>query len=60
MDWPSAGAELALKIGAGRLVPPFQVMDVILAANQRAASLQAGEAKILRMEVGQPGTGLPA
>ncbi len=60
MDWPSAGAELALKIGAGRLVPPFQVMDVILAANQRAASLQAGEAKILRMEVGQPGTGLPS
>lgn len=48
-----------MKIGAGRLVPPFRVMDVILAANERAATLPAGAEKILRMEVGQPGTGLP-
>lgn len=34
-------------------------MDVITAANQRALSLPPDAAKILRMEVGQPGTGLP-
>ncbi len=48
-----------MKIGAGRLVPPFRVMDVIQAANERAATLPEGAPKILRMEVGQPGTGLP-
>jgi aspartate/methionine/tyrosine aminotransferase len=48
-----------LKIGAGASVPPFRVMDVITAANTRAKSLPPGAAKILRMEVGQPGTGLP-
>ncbi len=48
-----------LKIGAGGLVPPFRVMDVITKANQRAATLPPGAEKILRMEVGQPGTGLP-
>ncbi|OYX96875.1 MAG: hypothetical protein B7Y78_02975, partial [Caulobacter sp. 35-67-4] len=41
------------------LVPPFRVMDVITKANQRAATLPPGAEKILRMEVGQPGTGLP-
>ncbi|MGE4481030.1 pyridoxal phosphate-dependent aminotransferase [Acidocella sp.] len=51
---------MVLKIGAGRQVPPFRVMDVILAANERTATLRPGEPKILRMEVGQPGTGLPA
>jgi len=48
-----------LKIGAGGAVPPFRVMDVITTANQRALSLPPGSPKILRMEVGQPGTGLP-
>jgi aspartate/methionine/tyrosine aminotransferase len=50
---------MALKIGAGAAVPPFRVMDVITAANERAKILPPGAAKILRMEVGQPGTGLP-
>ncbi|MBU6426059.1 MAG: aminotransferase class I/II-fold pyridoxal phosphate-dependent enzyme [Rhodospirillales bacterium] len=48
-----------MKIGAGRVVPPFRVMDVARAANERAATLPSGAPKILRMEVGQPGTGLP-
>jgi aspartate/methionine/tyrosine aminotransferase len=48
-----------LKIGAGGVVPPFVVMDVITRANARAASLPPGAPKILRMEVGQPATGLP-
>jgi aspartate/methionine/tyrosine aminotransferase len=48
-----------LKIGAGAAVPSFRVMDVVLAANARAAALAPGAAQILRMEVGQPGTGLP-
>ncbi len=50
---------MALKIGAGAAVPPFRVMDVITAANQRAASLPPGAPPVLRMEVGQPGTGAP-
>jgi aspartate/methionine/tyrosine aminotransferase len=48
-----------LKIGAGAIVPPFRVMDVITAANAREKILAPGAARILRMEVGQPGTGLP-
>ena len=36
------------------------VMDVIAAANARAASLPPGAPGIIRMEVGQPGTGAPA
>lgn len=48
-----------LKLGAGSAVPSFRVMDVVMAANARAASLPPDGAKILRMEVGQPGTGLP-
>ncbi len=48
-----------LKLGAGSAVPSFKVMDVVLAANARALALPPGGAKILRMEVGQPGTGLP-
>lgn len=48
-----------LIIGAGGRVPPFRVMDVITTANQRAQSAPPGAPKILRMEVGQPGTGLP-
>jgi aspartate/methionine/tyrosine aminotransferase len=34
-------------------------MDVITRANERAISQPPGAPKILRMEVGQPGTGLP-
>jgi aspartate/methionine/tyrosine aminotransferase len=50
---------MALKIGRGAEAPPFLVMDVISAANARAASLPAGAPGIIRMEVGQPGTGAP-
>jgi aspartate/methionine/tyrosine aminotransferase len=48
-----------LKTGRGAAAPPFLVMDVIAAANARAASLPTGAPDILRMEVGQPGTGAP-
>ncbi len=48
-----------LKIGAGGVVPPFVVMDVITRANARTAALPPGTPRILRMEVGQPATGLP-
>jgi aspartate/methionine/tyrosine aminotransferase len=51
---------MALKIGRGAAAPPFLVMDVIAAANARQAALPAGAAKVIRMEVGQPGTGAPA
>jgi aspartate/methionine/tyrosine aminotransferase len=50
---------MALKVGKGASAPPFLVMDVIAAANARAASLPPGAPGILRMEVGQPGTGAP-
>lgn len=50
---------MALKTGRGAEAPPFLVMDVISAANARAASLPPGAPGILRMEVGQPGTGAP-
>src|SRR5579863_10244668 len=49
-----------LKIGRGASAPPFIVMDVIAAANARQASLPAGAPGVIRMEVGQPGTGAPA
>lgn len=48
-----------MKPGVGARVPPFRVMDVITAANARAAVLGPGGPAVLRMEVGQPGTGLP-
>jgi len=51
---------VSLKIGRGAEAPPFLVMDVIAAANARAASLSPGAPGILRMEVGQPGTAAPA
>jgi aspartate/methionine/tyrosine aminotransferase len=51
---------MPLKIGRGAAAPPFIVMDIIAAANARAAALPAGAAGIIRMEVGQPGTGAPA
>ncbi|HEY6335249.1 MAG TPA: pyridoxal phosphate-dependent aminotransferase [Alphaproteobacteria bacterium] len=37
-------------------VPPFIVMDVLRAANER----QAAGAEVIHLEVGQPGTGAPA
>ncbi len=49
-----------LKVGRNAAVPPFRVMDVITAANARQAALPAGAPHIIRMEVGQPGTGAPA
>ena len=51
---------MALKVGGGAAAPPFLVMDVIAAANARAASLPPGAPGVIRMEVGQPGTGAPA
>ncbi|WP_149537962.1 pyridoxal phosphate-dependent aminotransferase [Siccirubricoccus phaeus] len=48
-----------LKTGRGAEAPPFLVMDVIAAANARAATLPPAAPGILRMEVGQPGTGAP-
>lgn len=50
---------MPLKVGRGAEAPPFLVMDVISAANLRAAALPPGAPGILRMEVGQPGTGAP-
>ena len=49
-----------LKVGSGAHAPPFMVMDVIAAANARQASLPPGSPHVIRMEVGQPGTGAPA
>jgi aspartate/methionine/tyrosine aminotransferase len=51
---------MALKVGRGAFAPPFMVMDVITAANARQASLPPGAPHVIRMEVGQPGTGAPA
>ena len=47
---------MALKVARRGLVPPFIVMDVLRAANDREA---AGE-EVLHLEVGQPGTPAPA
>ncbi len=47
---------MALKVGSRGAIPPFIVMDVVRAANQREA---AGEA-VLHLEVGQPGTPAPS
>jgi aspartate/methionine/tyrosine aminotransferase len=47
---------VTLKIAKRALVPPFIVMDVLRAANARAA---AG-ADVLHLEMGQPATGAPA
>lgn len=51
---------MALKVGRGAAAPPFLVMDLIAAANARAAGLPPGAPGVIRMEVGQPGTGAPA
>ena len=47
---------MTLKIAQRGKIPPFIVMDVLRAANERAA---AG-ADVLHLEVGQPSTGAPA
>ena len=49
-----------LKVGRGAAAPPFMVMDVIAAANARQAALLPGSPHVIRMEVGQPGSGAPA
>lgn len=46
---------MALKIARRGQIPPFIVMDVLRAANERAA---AGE-DVLHLEIGQPCTGAP-
>ena len=51
---------MTLKVGRGAAAPPFMVMDVIAAANARQAALPPGHPHVIRMEVGQPGTGAPA
>ena len=52
---------MALKIGrAAAAAPAFLVMDVITAANAHQAALPPGAPHVIRMEVGQPGTGAPA
>ena len=48
-----------LKRGAAGAIQPFLVMDVITRANARQAALPPGALRVLRMEVGQPGTGAP-
>jgi aspartate/methionine/tyrosine aminotransferase len=48
-----------MKVGRAAEAPPFLVMDVIAAANARAAALPPAAPGIIRMEVGQPGTGAP-
>ena len=54
---------MAPKAGRGAAAPPFLVMDVIAAANARAAVLPAGAFPdgrgVIRMAVGQPGSGAP-
>jgi aspartate/methionine/tyrosine aminotransferase len=50
---------MALKTGRGAEAPPFIVMDVIAAANAKAAAAAAGDPRVIRMEVGQPATGAP-
>jgi aspartate/methionine/tyrosine aminotransferase len=47
---------MALKIASRGQVPPFIVMDVMRAANERAASGH----DVLHLEVGQPSTGAPS
>lgn len=47
---------MTLKIARRGTVPPFIVMDVMRAANERAAA--GGD--VLHLEVGQPSTGAPA
>ncbi|MBO0712665.1 MAG: aminotransferase class I/II-fold pyridoxal phosphate-dependent enzyme [Acetobacteraceae bacterium] len=50
---------MALKIGRAHRAPPFIVMDVIAQANAREAARGPADPRVIRMEVGQPGTGAP-
>jgi aspartate/methionine/tyrosine aminotransferase len=50
---------MPLKVGRAAETPPFLVMDVVAAANARAAALAPGDPRVIRMEVGQPSTGAP-
>ena len=56
----AGGRQQLIKTGRGAAAQPFMVMDVIAAANAQAASLPPGAPHVIRMEVGQPGTGAPA
>ncbi len=47
---------MVLKVASRAGIPPFMVMDVLRAANERAAAQEA----VYHLEVGQPGTGAPA
>jgi aspartate/methionine/tyrosine aminotransferase len=47
---------MALKVSRRGQIPPFIVMDVLRAANDRAAR----GADVLHLEIGQPSTGAPA
>ena len=47
---------MVLKVARRGQIPPFIVMDVMRAANER----EAAGGDVLHMEVGQPGTGAPA
>jgi aspartate/methionine/tyrosine aminotransferase len=47
---------MVLKVSRRGQIPPFIVMDVMRAANDRAAT----GADVLHLEVGQPSTGAPA
>lgn len=49
-----------LKTGAGGSVQPFMAMEVVARANARQAALRPGDPHVIRLEVGQPGTGAPA
>lgn len=47
---------MSMKVAKRGNIPPFIVMDVMRAANER----QAAGGDVLHLEVGQPGTGAPA
>jgi len=51
-----SNARVKPKVSRRGRVPPFIVMDVLRAANER----QAAGAEVIHLEVGQPGTGAPA
>ncbi len=52
----TCNSAMVLKVSRRGQVPPFIVMDVMRAANERAAT----GADVLHLEVGQPSTGAPA
>ena len=50
------GRSMALKVSKRGTIPPFIVMDVLRAANERAANGH----DVVHLEVGQPSTGAPS